>query len=168
MSRRRTQRRRALKRSGLVASVLFAVAWGVSVCWSVWCHPPSTGWLVACRQGGLTLLTFPRDEDPFQRFPGWSIDARSWNTPGHAVPLGHTSAFLHAVGLQMPSMRNYASSGILFHRWLPFWLPVIVTTIPTGVLVWLERRFPRGRCQTCGYDLTGNVSGVCPECGEGV
>lgn len=20
-------------------------------------------------------------------------------------------------------------------------------------------------CQTCGYDLTGNVSGVCPECG---
>ena len=23
----------------------------------------------------------------------------------------------------------------------------------------------RGLCQTCGYDLTGNVSGVCPECG---
>lgn len=21
------------------------------------------------------------------------------------------------------------------------------------------------RCQSCGYDLTGNVSGVCPECG---
>ena len=24
----------------------------------------------------------------------------------------------------------------------------------------------RGLCQTCGYDLTGNESGVCPECGE--
>jgi hypothetical protein len=23
----------------------------------------------------------------------------------------------------------------------------------------------RERCNTCGYDLTGNVSGVCPECG---
>jgi len=23
-------------------------------------------------------------------------------------------------------------------------------------------------CQRCGYDLTGNVSGVCPECGTGV
>ena len=23
-------------------------------------------------------------------------------------------------------------------------------------------------CVKCGYDLTGNVSGVCPECGEGV
>jgi len=22
-----------------------------------------------------------------------------------------------------------------------------------------------GHCQRCGYDLTGNVSGVCPECG---
>jgi hypothetical protein len=27
------------------------------------------------------------------------------------------------------------------------------------------RRVSRGRCQLCGYDLTGNVSGVCPECG---
>ena len=25
---------------------------------------------------------------------------------------------------------------------------------------------PPGHCQDCGYDLTGNVSGVCPECGS--
>jgi len=37
----------------------------------------------------------------------------------------------------------------------------------------LERWFARDRmrrakglCRNCGYDLTGNVSGVCPECGE--
>ncbi|MBN2448588.1 MAG: hypothetical protein JXO22_17815 [Phycisphaerae bacterium] len=24
----------------------------------------------------------------------------------------------------------------------------------------------QGRCERCGYDLTGNVSGRCPECGE--
>ena len=29
---------------------------------------------------------------------------------------------------------------------------------------WAYRRL-RGLCQRCGYDLTGNVSGVCPECG---
>lgn len=29
-----------------------------------------------------------------------------------------------------------------------------------------RRRLKRqGRCSTCGYDLTGNVSGACPECG---
>jgi hypothetical protein len=26
----------------------------------------------------------------------------------------------------------------------------------------------RGGCITCGYDLTGNTSGVCPECGKAV
>jgi len=25
---------------------------------------------------------------------------------------------------------------------------------------------PPGHCRKCGYDLTGNISGVCPECGE--
>ena len=27
-----------------------------------------------------------------------------------------------------------------------------------------ERR-AKGQCRACGYDLFGNVSGVCPECG---
>jgi hypothetical protein len=36
-----------------------------------------------------------------------------------------------------------------------------------GVLIALRRRArPRaGRCDVCGYNLTGNVSGRCPECG---
>ena len=29
-----------------------------------------------------------------------------------------------------------------------------------------RRRDRAGRCPACGYDLTGNVSGVCPECGS--
>ena len=32
-----------------------------------------------------------------------------------------------------------------------------------------ERRLERaakGLCLRCGYDLTGNISGVCPECGQ--
>ncbi|HYO11257.1 MAG TPA: hypothetical protein VER17_19995 [Tepidisphaeraceae bacterium] len=39
-----------------------------------------------------------------------------------------------------------------------------------GAAVWRLARGPRvrrhgGRCAECGYDLTGNQSGVCPECG---
>ncbi|HOA73620.1 MAG TPA: hypothetical protein PL151_04100 [Phycisphaerae bacterium] len=30
------------------------------------------------------------------------------------------------------------------------------------------RRFPLGCCEHCGYNLTGNVSGTCPECGRTV
>ena len=28
-----------------------------------------------------------------------------------------------------------------------------------------RRRRKRGECEECGYNLTGNVSGICPECG---
>ncbi len=36
-----------------------------------------------------------------------------------------------------------------------------------GVLLWLQRRAARGHeCRHCLYDLTGNVTGVCPECGH--
>lgn len=28
------------------------------------------------------------------------------------------------------------------------------------------RRLRKGLCVTCGYDLTGNESGICPECGR--
>lgn len=30
----------------------------------------------------------------------------------------------------------------------------------------VERIFDRDLCSRCGYDLTGNVSGICPECGS--
>jgi len=29
-----------------------------------------------------------------------------------------------------------------------------------------KRRTPPGHCRNCDYDLTGNVSGICPECGQ--
>ena len=50
--------------------------------------------------------------------------------------------------------------------WIPF---VLFAAYPT--IAWIRgpvrrwRRRQRSLCLTCGYDLTGNVSGVCPECG---
>ncbi len=31
---------------------------------------------------------------------------------------------------------------------------------------WKEVEYDGSSCRQCGYDLTGNVSGVCPECGR--
>jgi hypothetical protein len=51
----------------------------------------------------------------------------------------------------------------------PFRALAIFFLILPAVAVW--RRFPRKspdpvrRCSTCAYNLTGNASGVCPECG---
>ena len=48
----------------------------------------------------------------------------------------------------------------------PLVLLLVLLTLPTALLWHLDRRrFPPGHCP-CGYDLRGNVSGVCPECGN--
>jgi hypothetical protein len=54
-----------------------------------------------------------------------------------------------------------------------FFMPYFVPAIALGLLpgCWLAKRMlrPKGsdgaHCLSCGYNLTGNVSGVCPECG---
>ena len=51
----------------------------------------------------------------------------------------------------------------------PFWIAaVLLASYPAvsfirGPLRRYRRR-KRGLCRKCGYDLTGNVSGICPEC----
>jgi len=49
---------------------------------------------------------------------------------------------------------------------MPLWLPSLVLLIPTLLLWRRDRRRPRpGFCRRCDYDLTGNTTGRCPECG---
>ena len=63
-------------------------------------------------------------------------------------------------------------------RWSVYLL-FMLCLVGFGIAVWLTRRDIRRRlraqlakkgipiCIPCGYDLTGNVSGTCPECGTG-
>ena len=61
----------------------------------------------------------------------------------------------------------------LFPLWLsgiwviPLWIPLAIASIPMFIIRDRSRRIPPGHCKTCRYDLTGNISGVCPECGIG-
>ena len=43
------------------------------------------------------------------------------------------------------------------------WLLVWIGFLPKPLL-----KARAGRCRHCGYDLTGNESGVCSECGAGI
>jgi hypothetical protein len=49
--------------------------------------------------------------------------------------------------------------------WIPLWPLAVVSA---GFAFWLgvRRRVPSWRCARCGYDLTGAVSALCPECGQ--
>ena len=51
---------------------------------------------------------------------------------------------------------------------IPLYLFLLAAGIPTIILWRGDRRHPPGHCQNCGYNLTRNVSGVCPECGSEV
>jgi hypothetical protein len=52
---------------------------------------------------------------------------------------------------------------------LPLWIALAAAAVPPILRVRLKLRSHArerlGLCSTCGYDLTGNISGVCPECG---
>ena len=66
---------------------------------------------------------------------------------------------------------TWRAGGTTSLRWYPLWPALLTVGPPTaflwGIDWWIgRRRFPPGHCQKCGYDLTGNVSGRCPECGK--
>ncbi len=54
---------------------------------------------------------------------------------------------------------------VVFSFLIPMWCIAPCVLIPT-FLIWRKDRIPEGHCQNCGYNLTGNVSGKCPECGQ--
>jgi len=60
----------------------------------------------------------------------------------------------------------YRSSQHENHLYVPLWpvLAVLFAVLPP--VWWLTRLAPPGHCPVCRYNLTGNVSGVCPECGH--
>lgn len=52
----------------------------------------------------------------------------------------------------------------------PLWIPavlLIITPIRSAIRgpIMQRRRKKRGQCLHCGYNLTGNITGICSECG---
>ncbi len=51
---------------------------------------------------------------------------------------------------------------------IPHWLTNLITWSLFFILWRNSRKHLKGHCQGCGYDLTGNTTGVCPECNSEV
>ncbi len=51
---------------------------------------------------------------------------------------------------------------------IPLWIMFLPMMAISTLFWWLGHRgrLPPGSCKDCGYNLTGNVSGRCPECGN--
>ncbi len=84
---------------------------------------------------------------------------QAWNG---LASLGPWNGFARLwLGLDLPGKGQYGR----FH--VPIWLFFAAVGAPTGILWWRDRS-KHGFCKACRYDLRGNESGICPECGEKV
>lgn len=113
----------------------------------------------------------------------------SW--PGYSVEAGVTDGVLHVAAMSQetgpaeqglgsgwsrrqpfgrgpsPNAFFFGLQKLGFDGGFPLWVIPVLIALPTTYLFWIDRRrLPEHCCSNCGYNLTGNVSGVCPECGH--
>lgn len=128
---------------------------------------------------GVIGLTATRDSRSRSPFPGGGLYGRScWRNklpPGRDRASLITPAFnrfgfgWHVVKTESrPDGIWRTGNQKLVVAYFPFWLVAAITALLP--LRWLalflrRRRDPQGYCLSCGYNLTGNATGICPECG---
>lgn len=131
----------------------------------------------------VTIESAPAETVPALQWTLW-IHASEWDLHFHHNALLHPNDTPKS-DLDIPvgplsvwrSTRNQLGENGKFYPvesqtcYIQIWFMVaILGAYPTFVLArllcrrWRQRHKPN-ECKTCGYDLTGNESGVCPECG---
>lgn len=143
--------RRVIKFVGALTSACVLIVWLVSMCWTF-----SFADLVGSTEWGEQQLVVNVTRGAVYC---------SWRHNTHFLKYATVYRHSETVPLNwLPTIRRRTLPG--FDLTLPLWIPLLVVALP---IAWLFRRdrqcFSRYQCQHCGYNLTGNVSGTCPECG---
>jgi hypothetical protein len=140
----------------------------------------------------LATLTIAATSDTFRLNWGSSFNIPD-RKPGYLVgfgdrqvgfawekPLLHdqyppAEMYHHIARVTVLSFYNARTHSLSYHVCFPLWMPSILFAVYLGIsaLRALVKRTPgwrrrHGLCVRCGYDLTGNTSGVCPECGVNI
>ena len=107
----------------------------------------ASSFVISAGEGGVALITDPKDVSWINRNYAKRAAAPQKQRP--VLPLG--------------SRVNGAS-------FIPFWVLIAVFSLPwisMQILAMLKKgRGDPSHCASCGYDLQGNLSGTCPECGR--
>ena len=154
---------RIVSRGLVAACVLVGASWPVSFLLyveGVWRPDWAEFRLSAGVCDGAVRATWARGTLLGVSLPGPSFDVRV--TPSSAVHRESDAGW-------MPQISRWSGGGVTLLT-IPFWFVMaFLAVLAATVWLWQRRRTPPdGHCYVCGYNLTGNVSGVCPECGAEV
>ena len=138
--------RRILKWAGLCCCVLIMAAWGVSLLVQPR-YVSISSW--SSLEPSSIAIAFADHEYYDKDIHGWGVGQRRPRIPSD-------------YGWMWPQRFRGRVTLIT----VPLWLPFVAVAIATAILFYRDRRKNApGFCGQCGYDLTGNTSGRCPECG---
>jgi hypothetical protein len=163
----------------MLVSALCALLFALSILLWVRSYWTADGVAVLCRAGSSVTA-----EPVFQLFSmsgvlvaivnessssgDWAYDSVNFGS----APLVSQPGESHLSPLTFRWIHFRAQTGPRAALWVaaPVWCFPLVFMVVGGagllIVYRARRRQQTGQCARCGYDLTGNVSGVCPECGE--
>ncbi len=148
--KRHSRKRRILKWSSLISCVALLGLWVFSF-WYTPHYYNGGGWALAVGKGTLSV-TGGGEFGHFQQ--------GSWELVSSCRIIWKPSSWSYDF--------DDPTSPLLWGIFIPLWIPLLCAAVPTIVLFIQDRRPPKFCCQQCGYNLTGNLSGTCPECGRSV
>jgi len=153
--RRPSRLRRVAKWVGLGVCLLVLAEWAGSEWMSQ--HYYHRMWRVSLSEGTVNVLVAGSGvyADSLQR---------RYDT-GSGGFIVHPTYHSDCLGLRLPSIERHGRLRDALGINIPLWIPFGLFTTLTSVLFWRDRRTAKpGNCLHCGYNLTGNESGICPEC----
>ncbi len=145
--KRRVRKRRVLKWVGLIGCVLTLGLCALS-------QYVAFGYSTSTLSVGIQLSTLTVYDSPQP-----SIDELGWRGGRIALPQTFPR---WSTQFGWPRKQSFPNGSV--YREIPVWLFLLPMALATSVTWWMDRR-PKTGCIHCGYNLTGNVSGICPECG---
>jgi hypothetical protein len=106
----------------------------------------------------------------YQPSPPAARAAYRWDRPSAGDAMIDRGTLMRWLGFGLISLNRAGTAG--WRVWMPHWPFVLLTSLLPSTAWALRRRRrllayrqSRRMCLHCGYNLTGNTSGVCPECG---
>lgn len=151
--------RRWLRRVLIVLAVVLSV-WLISAIYPIVVCMDRFAFTIRANQIGVYTATQPMTADgEMWRFGGARMSA--W-PESVWLPSSNTS------GMSTETAGQTTFSAYVTSYFLPIHFLVGCLLLVAVPLFVVSRNFPSGHCRRCGYNLTGNTSGTCPECGTTV